>query len=162
MTGSAKDRVLCQVDMLEYDAFEIDLLQVARRFLVAFENPLESGWHNAYSLAAETWNESPGLSVAHYLQKLLWGLSRCRSEKLVYQNPFCPKARTLVTEDERNLLGMLHHMRRDQTPQARLCVEALTDGHMDPDVVRAGLAFSTRFSAGSRFKSRRPVLRVVG
>ncbi|MEL6171272.1 MAG: hypothetical protein AAFR02_04570, partial [Pseudomonadota bacterium] len=58
-----------------------------------------------------------------------------------------------VSEDERILLTMLHHMRRDQTARARDALGALTGSRMSPDLIRASLTFSNRYAADVAFRS---------
>jgi len=145
-------------DTLRCDLFERALLPVARHFLAALQHPGHTGWHSGYALAAETWNESPGLSVAHHLQRLLRAVWTCRGGRFAYHPPETDQK---VTEDERLLIAMLHHMRRDRPREARNCAEVLTAGTLDPEVVRAGLRFATRFSVGAQTRPHRPNLSVV-
>lgn len=149
---------------LRCDAFERSLLPVIRHFLTTLDGSEPKGWHRAYSIAAENWSETLGLSVAHHLQKLLHAVTDCRPDDIDYRDPLCPEARLTVTEDEQFLIEMLHHMRRDQTAQARVCVDYLTRGRMDPDVIRGGLRFASRFSLGEtgpRKTVTRPTLTLV-
>jgi len=74
-------------------------------------------------------------------------------------------ARAHMTGDEQSLLRMVHYMRRDQTAPARDALAVLTHGHMDPDVIRAGLGLAARFAkgaTGARAVAPRPILRAVG
>lgn len=157
---------LQSIEQLSCDAFERRLLPIARHFLSSFESPEHHAWHRAYSIAAEQWQETLGLSIAHHLQKVIRAILRCRTDGIAFQDPLCPEARAMVTVDERMLIDMLHSMRRDHTEAARNCVEALTHGRMDPDVIRTGLSFAARFSVGPQGVSYNgstsaPILRLV-
>lgn len=146
-----------------FDAFEIGLLSVARHHLDALRCPETQAWHLAYSIAAERWGDRIGLPAAHLLARFLRYVVQCRRDGFDYNDPFCEHNRDLVTLDEAALLHVLHFMRRDNTPAARDAVDALTNGRLDPDVIRSGLTFANRFPAGSETGVQAPVkLRVVG
>ena len=147
---------------LDCDAFERDLLPVIRNLLDAARRPEGEGWHLAFAIAAERWGETPGPGIAWLLQKVLRAILRVRPAGLAFQPPLSVEARARVTRDEWLLVLMLHHMRRGQTARARDLVWQVTEGRMDPDVIRAALAFAARFSCGPvAGGARRPHLRVV-
>ncbi|UWQ25244.1 hypothetical protein K3553_01915 [Leisingera aquaemixtae] len=145
-----------------FDAFETGLLAVLRQFLLSHETPDSQAWQRAYMVAAERWGEAIGLPAAQALMKLLRAVLDCRDGRFTFIDPFDLELRGTVTPDEAALLQMLHHMRRDQTPGAREAVAEVTGGKMDPHVIRAGLAFAHRFSAGqAAARPEAPRLRVV-
>lgn len=145
-----------------FDAFETGLLPVMRQFLLSYETPESQAWQRAYMVAAERWGEAIGLPAAHALMKLLRAVLDCRDRQFASIDPFDLRLRGTMTPDEAALLQMLHHMRRDQTPEARVAVADVTGGHMDPHVIRAGLAFAHRFPAGqAAARPEPPRLRVV-
>jgi hypothetical protein len=91
-------------------------------------------------------------------------MGRCSMSGLNFHDPLSLEDRAFVISDERVLIDMLHHMRRDETPAARDVVEMLTLGCMGPDIIRTGLSFANRFSCGvSRpsYHSEKPQLHVV-
>jgi len=147
-----------------FDTFESGLLPVLRHFLTSFAHPERHGWQLAYTTASERWGDSIGLPAAHSLLGIVRAVLVARPEGLWFQDPLCLNTRESVTMDERAFLDMLRHMRRDATPQARTAVEALTEGRMDPGVIRAGLSFARRFPAARArpAPTDRPHLRVVG
>ncbi len=147
------------------DDFECALLPLARHFWDTLTQSQPLGWHRAGQTASEHWGETIGLSVAHHLFKVTQALDDCRSTPLQYKDPLCISSRQHINEDELQFLLMLHHMRRDQTVQARAAVMYLTDGNMDPYFIRSAIQFSTRFSCGHQTIRQsgapQPVLRVV-
>lgn len=149
---------------LRLDDFEAGLLPVLRHFLNSLEVPERQGWQHAYHTAAERWGESFGLAVAYTLFTVLRAVADVRPSRLACQDALCLETRSSLTADEAALLRMIHHMRRDQTASARQAVAAVTGGRMDPQVIRAGLAFARRFPCGGgrAGPSARPVLRAVG
>ncbi|WP_254437934.1 hypothetical protein [Ruegeria arenilitoris] len=153
------------IDSYSFDTFEIGVLAVARHHLDALRCPETQAWHLAYSIAAERWGDNIGLPAAHLLARFLKYVVRCREDGFDHIDPLCEHSRDLVTEDEASLLSALHFMRRDDTPAAREAVEELTQGRLDPDVIRSGLTFANRFPAGASpaIRARCGVkLRVVG
>ncbi|UWQ63037.1 hypothetical protein K3723_01675 [Leisingera caerulea] len=145
-----------------FDEFETGLLPVLRQFLLSYETPDSQAWQRAYIVAAERWGEAIGLPAAHALMKLLRAVLDCRDRQFAFIGPFDLELRGTLTPDEAALLQMLHHMRRDQTPGAREAIAEVTGGHMDPHVIRAGLAFAHRFPAGqAAARPDPPRLRVV-
>ncbi|MFY0311504.1 hypothetical protein ACFMBG_16560 [Leisingera sp. D0M16] len=146
----------------QFDEFETGLLPVLRQFLLSYETPDSQAWQRAYMAAAERWGEAIGLPAAQALMKLLRAVLDSRNGQFSFIDPFDLELRGTVTPDEAALLRMLHHMRRDQTPGARDAVADATGGQMDPHVIRAGLAFAHRFSAGqAAARPAAPRLRVV-
>ncbi|KIC11547.1 hypothetical protein RA19_05780 [Leisingera sp. ANG-M1] len=145
-----------------FDGFEEGLLPVLRQFLLSYEQPDSRAWQHAYAVAAERWGEAVGLPVAQSLMKLVRAVLERREDKFRFIDSLDMEQRGMVTGDEAALLRMLHHMRRDQTAQAREAVADVTCGLMEPHVIRAGLAFASRFSAGQAAgRGEAPRLRVV-
>ncbi|MBO6919203.1 MAG: hypothetical protein JJ858_12280 [Rhizobiaceae bacterium] len=162
-TKKVEDLVL--IDTLPFDEFELGLLAVLRHFSKSYTVPENQTWQHAYLIAAERWGERIGLSTAYALMKVIQAVSRCRPNGLHVQDPLCISARKHATEDEIALIGMLHHMRRDETPQARNFIQTLAYGRNDPAIVHAGLSFASRFSLGKRRSansSAKHMLYVVG
>lgn len=135
-----------RVDLCGFDAFELGLLPVIRHLLTTFANPDSQAWVRAQTIAVERWGETVGLATCHRLQALLRSLRDCRNDLCVI-DPLDIDQRSRVTADEETCLWMLHYMRRDNTPKARDAVERLTNGYMDPHLVREGLKFAARFPA---------------
>ncbi|MEM9581675.1 MAG: hypothetical protein AAGA08_01015 [Pseudomonadota bacterium] len=148
----------------EFDEFETGILAVARYFLIAMNAPETMAWQKAFIVSRERWGETIGFPAAFLLSKSITALFQLRKSGFQFQDPLCIEAREYVTDDEVVFLEMVHHMRRDNTPIARLAVEELTLGRMDPDIIRTALAFAARFSCGTQAQSdsqARPSLSVV-
>jgi len=144
---------LTRLDALPLDAFERSLLPLIRRFVRTFESGDVVECCRTFDRAVEQWGEPIGLSIAHLLQKLILAIHKSRKCPL---QCFYPRQRSdhgFVSEDERILLTMLHHMRRDQTARARDALGALTGSRMSPDLIRASLTFSNRYAADVAFRS---------
>lgn len=145
------------------DAFETQLLPIARLLVASLSLSDPTLWYRATREAVDIWGDGIGFPVAHGLGRIVIAVQECRSEKLNFRMPGVRHKAPDVTEDERHLLHMLHHMRRDNVNEARGAVQDLTCGLMAPDVIRAGLSFSHRFARGleRRRRSAPPVLSVV-
>lgn len=130
------------------DAFEVGVLAVARQFLHSLSDPKSQSWQHGFSIAIERWGEEIGLSVAHRVFKLLRAVSQCRPEGLSFCDPLSLDQRDTLTSDELSLLQMVHHMRRDNTSEAREALDRLTHGRRDPYVIQSGLALANRVPAG--------------
>lgn len=151
-------------DTMSPDDFEQGLLVLARHFVTSANDTATQAWQHAFAVAIERWGEDRGLAIAYRLHKVIRSVTACRAVRLKVNDPLCLDGRKLATEDEHNLIGMLHHMRRDNTPAARDAVDRLTHGRMDPYVVRAGLDLANRFPSGHGRRERaqvKPVLKVV-
>jgi hypothetical protein len=165
MRSAKTEEELALIETLGFDEFELGLLAVLRHFSKSYEMPENQTWQHAYLIAAERWGERIGLSTAYALMKVLQAVCRCRPNGLNVQDPLCAFAKKHVTEDEIAFIGMLHHMRRDETPQARNFVQTLAYGRNDPAIIHAGLSFASRFSLGKRRpanSSAKHMLYVVG
>lgn len=147
---------------LPIDDFEVALLPLVRHFTLALSGESPKGWKTAYGLAAERWGTPIGLSVAHEIGKLVAALEETRGTLPRVQDPLSMDARLLVTLDERFFLLMVHHMRRDETADARDAVWALTEGRILAPFIRQALSFAARHSLVAPISSgRAPVLRIV-
>lgn len=148
----------------DLDDFEEGLLPVLRHFMMSLAEPECQSWSLAYKISVERFGEALGLSTAYALFKLVALITKVRRQPFECSDPLAVDEREFVTRDEQALLQMLHHMRRDATPQARKAVAGVTGGAMDPGVIHAGLSFASRFPAGGMGHSnahRKPRLRVV-
>ncbi|MEQ3710436.1 MAG: hypothetical protein ABNH38_17630 [Tateyamaria sp.] len=148
------------VDHLGFDPFEAGVLAVTRHFMTSFDAPNLQAWQAGFKIAVERWGENIGLSAAYSVLKLVKALRDVRSD-FDYHDPLCTDARVWATADEAQLMRMLHHMRRDQTNDARDALDVLTKGRMDPQVIRAGLTLAARFGAGVPRRGPRPAFHVV-
>ncbi|MEL7175160.1 MAG: hypothetical protein AAGK28_01430 [Pseudomonadota bacterium] len=136
------------------DSFEADLLPVLRCLVASLSTADPTLWQKATSKSIEHWGDALGHPIAHRLGHLVIAVYRCREGKLDLQQPWAKDHDDAVTDDEVKLITMLHHMRRDEVADARRAVDDLTFGIMDPDVIRAGLSFATRFSCGRQGQQR--------
>ncbi len=159
------DAHLAQAPLVAYgfDAFEETLLPILRHLLTEAVAPGHAGWHRAFVIAGENWGEQQGLVVAYALWPVVRELISLRGVSFAFNDPLDIDLRGFVTTDESQLLAMLHHMRRDETAAARDAVEEVTQGRMEPELIRAGLSFADRCPSGARQRLRgQPALRVVG
>ncbi len=130
------------------DEFERGLLPVLRCHLTSLSEPETQAWHTAYTMAGQHWGDAVGLAVAHALFDVVRAAAKATPGGFSFHDPHCRDTRQVLTTDELRLIGMLHHMRRNETAAARMAAEALTDGGMEPDLIRASLRFAARFPAG--------------
>ena len=157
-----KSEVLRPLSVLGADDFEKSLLIIARSLLHAHSEPETHAWQHAFTIAAERFGDVVGPSAAYFMSKYIAALLKCRPEGVSYQEPVEEGDRHLVSESEFQIIGVIHHMRRDRTNHARDAVADLTCGRMDPHFIRAGLELANRFPAGTaRACLKPPRLRVV-
>lgn len=164
MSDAVKYRSTEVLETLGCDAFEIGLLPVLRHLCLSALRTDPKSWSRAFDIAVERHGEAIGLPAAHGLNKVVLALFACREEGLDLKDPLCPDAKRDITDDEVQLLSMIHHMRRDNTAAARSAVAFVTRGRMDPELIRHGLTFAKRFPAGMGRHARvvgRPKLSVV-
>lgn len=108
---------------------------MSERFSEASE---QQSWQHAYVVAAERWGEQIGLSVAYLLTKVVRAVRSCRPNGLSVQDPLCREEKNFATKDEVALISMLHHMRRDETSDARNSVQILAFDRNDQAIIHAG------------------------
>lgn len=150
---------------MPYDDFELGLLAVLRHFSKSYEAPEQQAWQHAYMIAVERWGERIGLTTAYSLMKVVQAVCRCRPTGLNVRDPLGPDVKSYASSDEIAFINMIHHMRRDETPQARASIQSLAFGRNDPAIIHAGLSFANRFSLGKRRvsdNSAKHMLYVVG
>ncbi len=167
MTPSAPNAQSRRVDVLRTigcDDFEMGLLPVLRHQVRSVVEAQPQAFAHAFDIAVGRWGEAIGLPTALAMYKVAFAAVTSRALALETQDPLCPEARGLISDDEVQLVSMIHHMRRDNTSAARSAVAFVTRGRMDPELIRAGLGFAQRFPAAVRQQgrvSRRPTLSVV-
>ena len=164
MSDALKHRCIEVLETLGCDAFEIGLLPVLRHLCLSAQAADPKSWSRAFDIAVERQGEAIGLPAAHGLNKVVLALLACRDEGGDLKDPLCPDAKRDITDDEVQLLSMIHHMRRDNTAAARSAIAFVTRGRMDPELIRNSLAFANRFPAGLGRHARvveRPKLSVV-
>lgn len=144
------DSNLTPIHTKGFDEFELGLLVLLRHFSKCYKEPEQHGWQNAFVIASERWGELIGLRVAYSLMRVIQSIRRCRPAGVHVLDPLCIETREYLTPDEAAFIGMIHHMRRDETPQAREQVQVLGYGRNDPAIIHAGLSFANRFSLGKR------------
>ncbi|WP_299423328.1 hypothetical protein [uncultured Shimia sp.] len=152
------------LETLGCDDFEIGLLPVLRHLCVSAQSADPKSWSRAFDIAVERYGEAIGLPAAHGLHKIVLSVFACRAGGLEVKDPLDTEARKDITDDEVQMLSMVHHMRRDNSAAARSAVAFVTRGRMDPVLIRAGLTFANRFPAGVGRHARkvaRPKLSVV-
>lgn len=148
----------------EFDDFERGLLPVMRHFILSFSDPETQAWQHAYSVAIECWGQDQGLALAHLVYKVVKATLHARPYGLAFNDPLCVETRRDLTCDELSLLRMIHHMRRDETPQARDAVSLVAGGYPDAHLIQAGLTLASRFPTHGERRDhpvRRPALRIV-
>ena len=147
---------------LDTDAFEQQLLSPLRHLLTTWFAPQTQGWFRADIIATENLGPVAGPAAIRLLWPVVDALCNLRCGEVFFNDPLDMEQRTLVTRHEALVLHMIHHMRRDDTGAARDTVALLTDGCMDPDLIRAGLSFAHRFPLGVPAGAQeRPRLRVI-
>ncbi len=152
------------LNLCDLDDFEEGLLPILRHFFRTLAEPERQTWQFAYSIAAERWGEASGLPISQAMFKLVQCTAKARGIEFEAIDPLALHERDLVSQDERALLQMLHHMRRDETSRAPAAVANVTGGTMDAEVIRAGLSFAARFPIGGlrpKVGAGRPKLQVV-
>lgn len=164
MSNVTPNRCVEVLETVGCDDFEIGLLPVLRHLCISAESADPKSWVRAFDIAVERFGEAIGLPSARGLNKIVLALFACRAGGPEVKDPLCPKAKRDITDDEVQLLSMIHHMRRDNSAAARSAVAFVARGRMDPQLIRAGLTFANRFPAGMGRHVRvvgRPKLSVV-
>lgn len=151
------------VSKVKCDAFELSLLPVIRHFLMALTGQRADSWFLAYGIAAERLGERLGFPAAHALAGILERSVELLGTHPSFKDPLSADDRIVATEYEVAFLEMLHYMRRDQAPQARVRVGKLTRHRMDAGFIRASLAFAHRHRLGDpeNSKDETPRLKIV-
>lgn len=160
----AVDRPIEALRTIGCDEFEFGVLAVLRHIMLGLFEGDPRGWARGQDIAVERWGEAVGLPTAYLLNKVALALADSREDGPDMMDPLCTEARLKMTDDEMQIMSMLHHMRRDKASGARSAVAFVTRGRMDPELIRAGLGFAHRFPAGVKLthrQVRKPKLSVV-
>lgn len=145
--GASKNG-LVPVSDIKCDSFELGLLPIIRHFLMSLTGQRPDAWFLAYAIAAERLGERIGFPVAHGLAGITERSIELLDTHPPFKDPLSADNRSVATEYEAAFLEMMHHMRRDQTQQARAKAAIVMQNREDPGFIRACLAFARRHRVG--------------
>jgi hypothetical protein len=128
-----------------FDAFEIGLLAVLRRFCTSFCTPQSQAWMGAYGIATELWGISDGPRAAQCLLAVVEAMRRSRPTTFVFSNPACQVCHERITPNERLFMQVVHAARRGNLGQARISAMMLCEGADTQAVVQSALALAGLF-----------------
>lgn len=117
----------CLLSEAPFDQFESDTLAVIRQCCAAMSPECPPGQGDVFGTAARVFPRDKQMFLATALVGFVQTMALGRSDKFTYSNPACPGCAVVLTETERHLLSVLHHVRRGEMGRAVTYAAMLCD-----------------------------------
>jgi len=145
------------VDQTPFDEFERDILQIARLFFKAFDNPESHAWVNAFYFAELRLHAPYGATIANAVLMSINAMRIVRSSGFNYLDPNCQTCKKYITDEERYFIGTLHNIRLKRRSAVKMNAMLLCQGSVDIGFTEAmgRLAVITADYEGSTLKGFR-------
>ncbi|MEM9058906.1 MAG: hypothetical protein AAGD13_00460 [Pseudomonadota bacterium] len=126
-----------QVADAHLDIGEVAILEMARHLFQGFAKPECHGWMRAFQRAEEIFPPEIAADVAWKTLKLIQGMRISRRSCFQFSSPNCPDCAKVLTEHERQLLGVLVASRCRQMSEARTHAMLLCEGNQTDSLLGA-------------------------
>lgn len=146
---SPADTGLLSLRGIGCDDFERALLPLLRDLMQTCRHPEGRSWTPVYGAAAARWGARTGLPLANGLAQISAALSRVTGKRLQMLSGSDTSHADQVTSDERLVLLLLHHLRRNHVAAGQDFLLDLTGGEMDEELMALALEFGHRHSCGA-------------
>ena len=145
------------VDQTPFDEFERDILQIARLFFKAFDNPESYAWVNAFYFAELRLHAPYGATIANAVLMSINAMRIARSSGFNYLDPNCQTCKKHITAEERYFIGTLHNIRLKNRSGVKMSSMLLCQGSDDTGFTEAigRLAVITRDFEGNGLENLR-------
>lgn len=134
---SRKQNGTKSLTMAHLDAFEIQTLTVARQFFESFARPEGHAWMHAFHIAEQAFPAPFGATIAHAILIAVNEMRVRRKRTFQFERPGSPFAVRSMTDCERYLIAILHHIRRKEWTSARSNALYLCEGNETGGVLAA-------------------------
>ncbi len=120
-----------------FDEFEKQVLQIARMFFVTFHVPNSQMWMEAFQFAEHEFPAPFGATLANAILIYVESMRRVRANSFNYHDPHCPGCSQQLTDEERYLISVIHHLRQGEMGQAQLNAMLLCEGRDSSKMLEA-------------------------
>lgn len=111
------------------DAFERDVLKIARYFFEAFSCPAGHAWVDAFGEAERTFPIPFGATIAHAVLIAINAVRASRKRTFMFERPASVPGVFSLTDNERYFIRILHDIRRGDRASARSHALYLCEGN---------------------------------
>lgn len=125
------------VTMAQLDTFEREVLKIARHFFEAFARPESQSWMGAFHEAERVFPAPFGATIAHATVIAINELRISRTRTFQFEHPGSAFGDFTLTDCERYLILILHHIRRRNWTSARANALYLCEGNDTSRVLAA-------------------------
>lgn len=112
----------------EFDAFDREVLMVARHFFECHQHPESQAWKGAFSHAELAFPAPFGATIAHAISALVDALIAARTRSFTYLPVESLQAQDAMTREEQYFLLTLHDIRTHRASRARTHAMLLCEG----------------------------------
>ncbi|MEM7472579.1 MAG: hypothetical protein AAF340_14620 [Pseudomonadota bacterium] len=111
-----------------FDAFEKNVLTLARLFFLSFHLPKRQAWVSAFQFGEDRFGKSSGAAVAKGVMEIVNAMRSTRTSGFGYCDAFGAECSASLTREERYLISTLHHMRNQNPTAAAMNAMLLCEG----------------------------------
>ena len=131
-----------------YEAFEKDVLMIARLFFMTFTKPQSHSWIDAFEGASVRFGPPFGATIAMAVADVIRSLGQCRTTPFQFINPRCKNCRQRISEEERYLLSAFQATRQNKRSEATAFAMLVCEGNDAGKVIAALKRLSLLFGQG--------------
>ncbi len=121
-----------------YELCERHILELSRIFFVSFGQPETQFWMKAFCWAEKLYPAPAGATVAQAVLRMLNEMRTARPHTFKYTDPRCVNCSAFMTSEEKYMMDMLCHLRKNAGAKAHLSAMLLCEGNDPTALLAAG------------------------
>ncbi|MEM7422619.1 MAG: hypothetical protein AAF334_02795 [Pseudomonadota bacterium] len=158
---SSKEMLVSEANL---DMGEITILEICRYFFVSFTSPCSHAWMKAFVKAESMFPPDSAAEVAWRTAAFLQGMRTSRRSIFQFNSPNCPGCARILSEHERQLLGVLVATRCNRESEAMTHAMVICEGNSTDSLLAATRdlsdAMGERLLDGFELRSNRQTAQV--
>lgn len=112
-----------------FDQVERSILEICRFFFQTFAQPTCQSWLHALQRADHVFDPDHSAQTAFEILAMVQAMRASRKSSFRFNNPYCPGCSQLLTEHERQFIGVLRGLRSGRVSAAQTHAMLLCEGH---------------------------------
>lgn len=130
-----------------YCAQEQVILAIARHYLLTFAEPHRQSWMRANALASAMFKEDLGPRISNAVLDVVQELRAARGSVFRFSNPDCPGCSAILSEAERQLMGIITAQHRGMESTAHAHALMVCEGNDTSGLIAASSRLAVLVSA---------------
>lgn len=112
-----------------FDQVEHSILEICRFFFQTFAQPTCQSWLHALQRADHVFDPEHSAQTAFSILAMVQAMRASRKSSFRFNNPYCPGCAQLLTEHERQFMGVFRGLRAGHLSEAQTHAMLLCEGH---------------------------------